>query len=292
MVITTPKIPVIGETVLGSGFAMFPGGKGANQAVAAARLGGDVTMIGCVCEDFFGKELISNLANNGVNISHIQKTDNCATGVAMIVVKDGDNLIIVDPGANSKLEEQQIQNMELIIAESKMLIIQLEIPQKTVLKAMQLARKHNVQVLLNPAPASKLSDELLALVDICTPNETECEILTGITIKQIKDAEKAVRYLNKKDIPIVIVTMGAKGVVYNQGDKIVHKKATRVRAVDTTGAGDAFSGAIAVALTQGVALADAIDFASMVGAITVTKRGAQASFPSIEEVRAFKAEII
>ena len=288
LVVSTPKVPVMGETVLGSGFMTIAGGKGANQAVAAARLGGDVAMVGCVGDDLFGKDLIHNLSINGVDVAHVKILEDCSTGVAMIVVKDGNNFIIVDPGANAQLEPQQIESLEKLIAESHMVVIQLEIPQETVMKAILTARKYKVKVLLNPAPARELSDELLSMVDIFTPNETECEIITGMSIKRVEDAKAAILYLNQKGIPTVIVTMGGKGVVYNHGGEIIHKTVPEVKVVDTTAAGDSFTGAVAVALTQGKTLDEAIDFANIVGTLTVTKKGAQASLPSLQEVLSFQ----
>ena len=198
LVIETPKIPQIGETVLGSGFITAPGGKGANQAVAAAKLGGDVSMIGCIGNDIFGRDLVTNLSKNNVKINGISTIENTPTGIAVIVVKDGNNFIIVNPGANFMLTPEMIEQLELVIQESSILLLQFEIPVATVEKAIQIAKKHQVKVLLNPAPASNISDETLAMVDIITPNESECESITGLPVKNIDDAGEAILFLRKK----------------------------------------------------------------------------------------------
>lgn len=287
LVVTTPRIPSIGETILGSGFNTSPGGKGANQAVAAARLGGEVSMVGCVGNDIFGDNLLVNLKSNGVLSEDIKAINECPTGVAIIVLKDGDNLIIVDPGANYRLTPDMIDEIEGQIKECSIMLIQLEIPIETVEKSISLAHKHGVTVLLNPAPARNLSNELLSKVNIITPNESECESITGIPVKTIKDAKLAVKSLMNKGVEQVVITMGNRGVVYNCGEEIVHKSANKVEAVDTTAAGDSFSGAIAVALSNGKNIDEAIDFANIVGALTVTKKGAQQSLPSKVEVEEF-----
>lgn len=288
LAITTPRVPAIGETILGDGFITVPGGKGANQAVAAAKLGGDVTMIGCVGNDIFGQNLLENLALNGVNTKNIKMLQGSPTGVAVIIINDGNNCIIVDPGANARLRTQDIEKMEKLIRNSSIIIVQLEIPLETVECAVNLARKHNVKVLLNPAPAVKLSDELLGMVDILTPNESECEILTGISIKSVEDAKSAVKYLLQKGIKTVVATLGGNGVVYNCGSELIHKPVSKVSVIDTTAAGDAFSGALAVAVSKEENISDAINFANAVGTLTVTKKGAQTSLPSIKEVREYK----
>ena len=287
LVVNTPRIPALGETVLGSGFFTAPGGKGANQAVAAARLGGSVVMAGCAGDDIFGQELLQNLADNGVNTENIRLLDNTPTGIAMITVKDGDNFIIVDPGANARLTPDMIDGVEELIKESFIIVIQLEIPVETVEKTIRLAKKHGTAVLLNPAPAIYMPDELLQKVDIITPNEKECEFLTGMAVNCVEDAKAALLLLKSRGIPQVIVTLGSGGVVYNSGDAVLHKPACQVRAVDTTAAGDAFTGALAVALAEGKNIDEAVEFAGITGALTVTKSGAQKSLPSKKEVEDF-----
>ncbi len=287
LVITTPKVPVMGETVLGSGFLTVPGGKGANQAVAAAKLGGNVTMIGCVGNDTFGEVLLNNLRQNSVDTSHMRILDGVPTGIAMIVVNEGNNFIIVDPGANYQLTPQMIDSVEDLIKESCIMVVQLEIPLDTVERVIDIAKRNDVKILLNPAPAIKLEDSLLTKVDILTPNETECEIITDIPIKSVGDAKNAVAYLMNKGVENVIVTMGGNGVVYNSGKEIIHKAVPNVKVVDTTAAGDSFSGALAVALSQGKSIDEAVDFGNIVGTLTVMKKGAQISLPTIEDVLKF-----
>jgi len=284
LVITTPQVPVMGETILGSDFMTAPGGKGANQAVAAARLGGNVSMIGCVGNDMYGMELMQNLLVNNVRVDHVKVEDATSTGVAIIIIQEGDNCIIVNQAANSLLTPDMINHSEELIKNSNLIVVQLEIPMETVVRALSIAKRHGVKVLLNPAPARKLSDEFLAMVDILTPNETECEIITGITINCIEDAKNAVEFLNQKGVPQVVVTMGGKGVVYNSSKGIQHKPAPVVQVVDTTAAGDSFSGAIALALSQGKYIDEAVDFANIVGPLTVMKKGAQTSLPTIKDV--------
>lgn len=291
MVINTPRIPKLGETIIGSNFMTIPGGKGANQAVAAAKLGGDVSMIGCVGDDIFGQNLRENLKSCNVDIQNIKGIKNVSTGVAVVTVCDGDNTIILDSGANFKIDCNVIDKISEVIIESYMVIIQLEIPQEVVEYVIALAYKNKVKVLLNPAPARQLSDELLSKVTIFTPNETECEIITGISINSIEDAKSAVHYLRNKGIQNVIVTMGKNGVVYNSGEAVIHKKVSTVKAVDTTAADDAFSGAIAVALSEGKTIDEAVDFGNKAGTLTVMKIGAQISLPTRQDVENFE-EII
>ncbi|MEI6578777.1 MAG: ribokinase [Eubacteriales bacterium] len=287
LVVNTPRIPVLGETILGSDFFTAPGGKGANQAVAAAKLGGSVLMVGCVGNDIFGKELLENLSKNNVDVENVKLIDKTPTGITMITVKDGDNFIIVDPGANSKLLPVMIESIEELIKESFIAVIQLEIPFETVEKTINLAKKHGTKVLLNPAPARKIPDELFKKIDIITPNEKECEFLTGIPINSIDDAKTALHILRKSGISQVIITMGSEGVVYNNEETALHKPAYDVKPVDTTAAGDSFTGALAVALSEGKSIDDAVDFANIVGALTVTKSGAQKSLPSKKDVDGF-----
>ena len=292
MVITTPRVPVMGETILGSDFMTTPGGKGANQAVAIARLGGEVSMIGCVGHDYLGKDLLDNLSRNHVATDAIVVRSATSSGIAVIMIKDGDNCIIVDPGANATLTPELINQSEELIKESALIVLQLEIPLKTVEEAMKLAKKHGVKILLNPAPAVQLSDDLLSMVDIFTPNESECEIITGLEIKDIEDAKKAVHYLHhQKGIPQVIITLGERGVVYNNDSVLIHKVPPKVTAVDTTAAGDSFTGAITLALAEGKDIDEAVDFGMLVGALTVTKKGAQTSLPIREEVELFKEQL-
>lgn len=284
MVINAPRKPDMGETIIGSGFMTSPGGKGANQAVAAARLGGNVSFLGCVGNDMFGMSLIKNLRDNNVHVDYIRVVENIPTGVAAITIIDGDNCIILDSGANAAIRPEHILEVEDVIRNVDIVILQLEIPLETVVMAVETAKRNGTKVLLNPAPACKLSDELLSKVDIFTPNESECGIITGIRINTADSAGKAAKYLQSKGIGQVAITLGGNGVVYNRGDEIVHKGVPSVEVVDTTAAGDSFSGALAVALSNGESIDEAIDFANIVGTITVTRKGAQNSLPRIDEI--------
>jgi len=284
LVVATQKIPRIGETVLGSGFSTVPGGKGANQAVAAARLGAHVDMIGCVGEDLFGKELISNLKANGVGVECVKEIKDVPTGIAMIVINEGNNFIIVDPGANFEVSCEFIKQYEYKIKQSDIIVIQLEIPLETVKTAVNIAFEHRKKIILNPAPAQQLPDDILNKITLLTPNETECEILTGIRINTTDDAAKAIQYLMNKGVKQVVVTMGSKGAVYNIGNRIVNKPARKVEAVDTTAAGDSFTAALAVGMSRELDFEQSVEFANVVGSLTVTKKGAQSSLPYIDEV--------
>jgi len=283
--VETPRVPAMGETILGGGFFASPGGKGANQAVAAAKLGAEVTMLGRVGGDAFGTQLIENLRLNGVNTEHIRVTQDTPTGVAVILLHNHDNCIIVDPGANALLSPEDIEQAEPVIAGSGMLVLQLEIPLATARRAMEIARAHGVKVLLNPAPAQRLSADFLALADILTPNRSESEILTGID-----SPLKALQTLRDMGVPKVVVTLGSKGVLYSDGDHMIQRPALPVKAVDTTAAGDAFTGALAVSLTQGAEFEAAVGFAQAVAALTVTRRGAQDALPRMEAVKNFFKE--
>jgi len=286
----TPRVPVMGETILGGGFFTCPGGKGANQAVAAAKLGAEVTMVGCVGADAFGAQLIENLQANGVNTAHVRTVEETPTGIAVILLHNGDNCIIVDPGANAMLTPGDIAALESVIAASDVLVLQLEIPLAAVRTAMELARAHGVRVLLNPAPAQQLPADFLAMADILTPNESECALLAGLPCDTPAHVEQAAQALLNMGVPRVLVTLGGDGVMYSNGGEMIHKPARSVKVVDTTGAGDSFTGALAVSLAGGADFDAAVDFALSVAGLTVARRGAQESLPSMEEVLAFIKE--
>ena len=285
IVIHAPRKIDMGETLMGGGFMTCPGGKGANQAVAAARLGGSVSMLGCVGNDMFGMALIDNLQKNGVCTDYIKTVEDTPTGVAVITIVDGDNCIILDSGANALIRPEHILEAENMIKNSDMVILQLEIPIDTVIMSIEIAHRNGIKVLLNPAPAYVLPDEILSKVDIFTPNESECGLITGIKATTVEGAREAVKYLLSRGIRQTAVTLGGNGVVYNRGDEIIHKGVPKVEVVDTTAAGDSFSGALAVALCNGKSIDEAIDFANIVGTITVTRKGAQSSLPTIDEVK-------
>jgi ribokinase len=279
LVTSTTQIPKVGETVLGNSFHSIPGGKGANQAVAAARLGADVTMIAAVGNDSFGKTLVEHLTNEGINTENIIKVKDTSTGIASIIVSEADNSIIVVPGANNHVTPEGIEKHEDKIINSDIILLQLEIPVKSVIRAVELAKKHGVRTILNPAPIQKLPKELLEMVDYLTPNEHEQALL----FDSIGGTEEELAKYKEK----CIVTKGSKGVmIYKNGEKN-EIPSIQVEAVDTTGAGDSFNGALAVALCDGLEIEEACRFANVVGAISVTKLGAQTGMPTKKEVEEF-----
>lgn len=288
LVVKSTRIPAIGETILGGDFIMAPGGKGANQAVAAAKLGAEVFFIAKLGEDIFGSQSLNNFKKEGVNTKYVIQTEEAPSGVALIMVDDdGNNLIVVAGGANHKLSPEDVKEAESDIASSGALVAQLEVPIETIEFAAGLANRSNVPFILDPAPAQKLSPQLLKMVDVLTPNETEAQILTGVEVKDQESAGAAVRKLLECGVKNVILTMGANGylTVSNEGTEFVPAK--KVKAADSTAAGDAFTGSLAVGLAQGRTLSDAALFANNVAALSVTKMGAQPSMPTLQEVESF-----
>jgi ribokinase len=279
LVTSTTQIPKVGETVLGQSFHSIPGGKGANQAVAAARLGGDVTMIGAVGDDSFGRTLVDHLTHQGINTKNIIEVKDVSSGIASIILSAADNSIIVVPGANNSITPEIIEKHEDIIRASSIFLLQLEIPLESVIRAIELAKKHGVLTILNPAPIQKLPKKLLEMVDFVTPNEHEQELLFA----SVEGTEQDLAELKEK----CIVTKGSKGVVIYKNGKKVEIPSVQVEAVDTTGAGDSFNGALAYALCEGLEIVEACRFANVVGAISVTKLGAQTGMPTKKEVEKF-----
>ncbi|MFY0685700.1 MAG: ribokinase [Cyclobacteriaceae bacterium] len=281
MVVKSEHLPRPGETVLGGVFQMIPGGKGANQAVAAASLEGNVTFIAKVGQDLFGKEAIVGFKARGINVDHIYTDHHTPSGVALIMVDGkGENSISVALGANNELSSDDIVQKSAIIEDSGFLLIQLEIPIESVRKAIQIAKQNNTKVILNPAPAQSLDEDLLSGVDIITPNESEAKLLTNINVTDIDSAGRAASLLRKKGIPIVIITMGAQGAYVRSDELDELIPGYRVKAIDSTAAGDTFNGALTVALAEGLSLRSAIGFANQAAAFSVTKLGAQTSVPS------------
>lgn len=278
IVTSTNILPKMGETVLGKAFHTIPGGKGANQAVAAARLGADVTFIGCVGDDLFGKELKQHLKQQGINVENVEPVTETSTGTASITLYDGDNNIIVVPGANYHVTPKYIEGLEKIIAESDVVLLQLEIPLETVERTVEIARRHKATIILNPAPIQPLSKELLSKVDYITPNEHEQEML--LTSFEWADEER------KEIIKKCIVTKGSKGVSILKEDEF-KIPSFNVDVVDTTGAGDTFNGALAYCLSIGYELEEACRFANATAALSVTKFGAQGGMPTLQEVEEF-----
>jgi ribokinase len=276
LVTSTTQIPKVGETVLGHSFHTIPGGKGANQAVAAARLGADVTMIGAVGNDSFGETLVEHLTNQGINTENIMIVKDTSTGIASIIVSEAENSIIVVPGANHHVTPEVIEKYEDKIVNSNILLLQLEIPLESVIRVVGLAKKHGIRTILNPAPIQKLPKKILEMVDYLTPNEHEQTLLFA----SIDGTDLEIEKLKEK----CIVTKGAKGVMIYKNRKEIEIPSLQVEAVDTTGAGDSFNGALATALCDGLDIEEACRFANIVGAISVTKLGAQTGMPTKKEV--------
>lgn len=288
LVVKSPRIPAIGETILGEDFIMIPGGKGANQAVAAAKLGAEVYLVARLGQDVFAQQSLDNFEKEGVRTEYIVRTAEAPSGVALITVdRTGDNVIVVAPGANRKLSPQDVQEARTAIVSSGALVAQLEVPLETVEFAARLAHGSGVPFVLNPAPAQKLDPELLGMVDVLTPNETEARILTGVEVTDGDSARAAACELLEQGVRAVILTMGAKGLLLSDGERTEFVPAIKVDAIDATAAGDAFTGALAVGLAQDKSLFDAAVFANYVAALTVTKMGAQSSMPTGGEVESF-----
>jgi ribokinase len=288
LVAKAPRIPVAGETLTGTDFFMLPGGKGANQAVAAAKLGADVVFVAKLGKDVFASKSLENFKSVNINTKHIEQLDGVPSGIAIIAVDDkGENIIIVVPGANGKLMPADVNKAESDIASAAVVVCQLEVPIETVEQAAKLANKNGVPFILDPAPARQLSDELLSMVDIIKPNETEAEILTGVKVTDEASAGKAADVLLAKGIETVIITLGEKGLMLATKDAKEMMATNKVKAVDSTAAGDAFTGSLAYGLANGQSLKDAAVYANTVAAISVTRLGAQSSMPTKEEVDAF-----
>jgi ribokinase len=290
MVVKCSRLPRPGETVTGGTFVMVPGGKGANQAVAAARLGAEVIFVARVGADTFGDAAVAGYQKEGICTDYILRDPEAHTGVALIMVDEaGENLIAVASGANHRLSPEDVFRAASAFQGARVVLVQLEIPLPAVEAAVAMGHHYQIPVILNPAPAVPLEESLLARIDILTPNETEAEGLTGIRCEDESSAEKAARLLLAKGVRHVIVTLGSKGalIVNDQGARLV--PAYRVTAVDTTAAGDAFSGALAAGIASGMTIDQAVEFATKAAAISVTRIGAQPSLPTKAEVESFSA---
>jgi ribokinase len=285
MVIKSKKLPLPGETILGGTFLMNPGGKGANQAVAAARLGGNVTFVTKTGNDMFGTEATNLFENEHIDSRFIIKDPDKPSGVALITVDEfGENSIVVAPGSNGSLSAYDINEEVFNTSNGDIFLMQLEIPVSTVEFVAEKAFAKKNRVILNPAPARALSDELLSYLFLITPNETEAELITGVKVTDILTAEKAAIILRDKGVKNVIITMGAFGAYLKT--EIISKMITvvPVKAVDTTAAGDVFNGALAVAIAEGNNIEEAVIFANKAASISVTRMGAQASAPYRKEI--------
>jgi ribokinase len=285
MVVRAPALPRPGETVLGGEFFMAPGGKGANQAVAAARAGGEVHFIARIGDDVFGRQSRDGLARDGIHIEHIFVDKDRPSGVALIIVgSDGENSIAVAPGANAALTAADVRKAKGSIISADIVLMQLESPLEAVEEAAGLASSAGVPIVLNPAPARAIGDDLLKRLTFLTPNETEAEILTGITLIKNTDLAKAADALLAKGLGAVLITLGPKGVYVATRAKKEMVPAFKVNAVDTTAAGDAFNGALAVALAEKKPLFEAARFANAAAALATTRMGAQPSLADRAEI--------
>ncbi|MEQ4922738.1 ribokinase [Proteus hauseri] len=285
------QFPKPGETIIGHHYKIAFGGKGANQAVACGRSGADITFIACVGDDAIGSEIITQLKTDNIHTDAISIIPETPTGVAMILVNEqGENVITISAGANANLTPAHFTQYHHVVEHSDALLMQLESPLETVFAAAKLAKSHHTKVILNPAPALPLSDEFLSFIDVITPNETEAEILTGISVHDETGAAKAAEVLHSKGIKHVLITLGSRGVWFSEQGKGMIIPGFRVEAVDTIAAGDTFNGAFVTAILEGKPSIDAIRFAHAAAAIAVTRHGAQSSVPWRDEIESFLAE--
>ena len=290
LVVRSSRIPQPGETIIGGEFRTVPGGKGANQAVAAARMGAEVSMVGRLGQDAFAQPLLENLSAAGIDHTFVMQDSGAATGVALIVVDDaGENSIVVASGANMRLSPADVDAAASSITTADVLLLQLENPLETVSRAAELARQHGVRVILNPAPARPLPEKLLSLVDVLIPNETEAALLTGLPVSAKEEAAVAAAAIQGLGVGSVILTLGERGAFLAQGEATQSIVAFEVTPVDTTAAGDAFVGGFAVALAEGRSMAEAVRWGNAAGALATTKLGAQPSLPTRAAVEALLA---
>lgn len=283
MVTRTGRLPEIGETIQGEGFFLSPGGKGANQAVACAKMGAQTWLMGKVGDDIFGQSLLDRLAGYGVRTDYIAREPNVTTGVAAITVCQGNNSIILDGGANSRITPDYVLRFERELLAADAVMLQLEIPMETVYEAVRLL-KGKVPVFLNPAPAAPIDDDILQGVDYFTPNEIECRLYADMDIRGADDAFAALDRLRAKGIRYPLITLGEKGVVYYNGTENVYKPARKVKPVDTTAAGDTFSGTLAAMIVAGKSMDEAVTTAQLASSIAVTRMGAQEAIPALAEL--------
>jgi ribokinase len=282
------RLPRTGESVIGYDNGFFPGGKGANQAVQAARLGAEVFMVGKVGRDFHGEFVLSKLKDEGINTDYISVDDTVATGTCCVhVARDGSNAIIIAPMANDKVGRMELENAADIINAADAFLVQLQLPPETVQMGLEMAKKSGLITILDPAPPRKISDELLGIADYITPNETESEFFTGIYrdgLELVDWCKKAADVFFSKGVRKVLLTLGNSGIFYSSCTEQFQQACLPAKAIDTTGAGDAFAAAFAFALVQGASLWDAVRYGNGAGSLTVTRRGSQPAMP-------FKAEL-
>jgi ribokinase len=291
MVIKTDRLPIPGETILGGTFFMNPGGKGANQAVAAARMGGKVTLISKTGNDVFGKQSVMLYNSENINTDFVFSDPNQPSGVALITVDSyGENCIVVASGANASLSPSDINKASREIESSDLVLMQLEIPIDTVEYVAEIANKRGIKVILNPAPARALSDKLLKCLYIIIPNKSEAEILSGIKVTDYETARQAADIISSRGVDNVVITLGAQGALIKELDQYHYVEAHKVDAVDTTAAGDSFCGTVCVGLSEGRSILDAVKLAAKAAALTVTRMGAQSSIPYRSELSSLEIE--
>ena len=281
-----PKIPAVGETILGNKYNVGPGGKGCNQAVAIARLGGKVNFISKIGKDAYGKLALETLKKNNINTENIIQDEKLQTGVAGILVdkQSGKNAINVIVGAPNSLKISEMKSQINLIRSSKIFLTQLEIPKDVTLHCLKTAKENGCLTILNPAPASEISKEFYSYIDYFTPNETEAEFYTGIKITNEKEAKQAADKLINLGIKKIIITLGEKGLFYSDGQEEIHLKASSVKAIDTTGAGDAFNGALAFSLSKGKPIKACLELANKAAGLSTTKLGAGDAMPFIKDI--------
>jgi ribokinase len=285
LTVRTPRLPAVGETLTAHDFQVGCGGKGGNQAVMAARLGAEVSLVSCVGADSFGEQILQSYQRHGIDVRHLHRDPDRPTGVATILVDDqARNCILVVAGANATLSAERVRAAGEALAAADVVLGQLEVPVPAVIEAFRLARAAGARTLLNPAPAQPLPAELLQTTDICIPNETEIQTLTGLSVDSLPQAETAARRLLEQGPGVVVVTLGTRGALLVTRDSVQHIPAQAVQAVDPTGAGDAFIGSLAVFLAEGARLEEAARRASVAAALTVTRPGTHGAFPSREEI--------
>lgn len=291
LVVRCAMLPRPGETLMADSSAEICGGKGANQAVAAARAGGDVCMVGRVGDDAFADRLVANLVNEGIDCSHVHRTEGSASGLAVVAVEQsGQNSILVVPGSNARVDRNDVAVAREIIASADILLFQLEVPIETVIAAVDVARQAGVRVILDPAPAPKSFPDALFDVDLLCPNESEAEAIIGTAVDSQATAESAARTFHDRGARAVAITMGDQGTLLLDENGEVHTtRAVSITAVDTTAAGDAFAGALAVYWAEGHPLIKAVEFANRAGAISASREGAQPSMGRREEIESYRS---
>lgn len=292
LITTVPRLPELGETLVGTDFSTGFGGKGANQAVMAARFGIGVAMVARLGADDFGHATLDNFRAQGVDARHVRILEGVPSGVAPITVReDGQNTVLIVPGANERMDAAAVDEAADLIGDARVVLCQLEIPDEAISTAFETAKRRGVRTVLNPAPARELPRDLLELADLIAPNETELALLTGAAVDDLTEVEAGARQLRVRPDQIVIVTLGARGALVLEGEVSYHVAAESVRAVDSTGAGDAFVGTLSAALARDVPLRDAVAWSCRVATASVRKPGTQTSFPDVNELRALDIEL-